>query len=343
MCGRTGGCGEAGIRGRRGRLKILVSTSAFTRFDPASLERLRACGCAVILNPHGRRLRPEETAALLEGAVGVVAGTEAYPAYLLTGARGLRAISRVGVGVDGIDLEAAARLGIAVRSTPEAPTGAVAELTLGLLLALARRIAEADRAVRGGRWSPPAGRLLEGRTLGVVGLGRIGRRVVELCAPLRMRLLAREPAPDPVFVRRHGVALVDLETLLAEADVVSLHVPLTGETHRLLGPERLARMRPGALLINTARGGLVDEAALAEALAAGRLARAALDVFEEEPYAGPLRGLETAVPTAHMGSATRETRIAMERAAVENLLEALGPAGARDGGSARPPLGQAAE
>ncbi len=312
-------------------MKVLVSTSSFARLDPAPLDRLRACGCAVTLNPHGRGLRPEETAALLQGVAGVVAGTEAYPADLLARARGLRVISRVGVGVDGIDLEAASRLGIAVRSTPGAPTEAVAELTLGLILALARRIAEADRTLRGGKWSPLAGRLLEGKTLGVVGLGRIGRRVVELCAPLRMRVLAREPAPDPAFVRRYGVILVDLESLLAEADVVSLHLPLTPETHRLLGPERLGRMRPGALLINTARGGLVDEAALDEALAAGRLAGAALDVFEEEPYAGPLRGLETAVLTAHMGSATQETRIAMERAAVENLVEALGLAGTAAG------------
>lgn len=305
-------------------MKILISTSSFARFDPAPLERLRACGCIAVLNPHGRRLRPEETAALLDGAAGVVAGTEAYSADLLAATPGLRVISRVGVGVDAIDLGAAARLGIAVRTTPEAPTEAVAELTLGLMLALARRIAEADRALRGGKWSPLAGRLLEGRRLGLIGLGRIGRRVAELCAPLRMEIAASDPAPDAAFARRHGVGIVPLDTLLADADVVSLHAPLTPETRHLLSAERLARMRRGALLINTARGGLVDEEALAEALAAGALGGAALDVFEDEPYAGPLRGAERVLLTSHMGSATEETRIAMEREAVENLLEALG-------------------
>ena len=312
-------------------MKILVSTSSFARFDGTPLERLRAAGCTARLNPHGRRLRPEETAALLDGVVGVVAGTEAYSADLLAAARSLRVISRVGVGVDGIDLGAAARLGITVRTTPEAPAEAVAELTLGLMLALARHIAEADRALRGGKWSPLAGRLLEGRTLGLVGLGRIGRRVAELCAPLRMEVLASEPAPDLAFVRAYGVGLVGLDTLLENADVVSLHAPLTRETRHLLNAERLSRMRHSALLVNTARGGLVDEEALAEALAAGTLAGAALDVFEEEPYAGPLRGLERALLTCHMGSATEETRIAMECEAVENLLAALGLAGRSEG------------
>ncbi len=307
---------------------IAVSTSSFGRNDPRPLEKLRQAGYEVRLNPHGRRLARAETAELLEGVVGLVAGTETLDREILTAATGLRAIARCGVGVDNLDHEAAAERGIAIRSTPEAPAEAVAELTMAGMLALLRHLPGANRAMRQGEWHKPMGRLLRGRVIGLVGLGRVGKRLVELLTPFACSILATDPVPDEWFAERHGIRFVELDRLLAKAEIVSLHLapPVGGET--LLDAERLAKLRPEAILINTARGGLVDEAALHDLLAAGKLAGAFLDVFADEPYDGALRDLPQVLLTPHIGSYAVETRVRMEMEAVERLLAALAEKGA---------------
>lgn len=302
---------------------VAVSTSTFGEHDAAPLDTLRAAGFEVRRNPHRRRLARPETRELLAGAVGLIAGTERLDRELLAAAPGLRAIVRCGSGLDNIDLEAAAELGIAVRNTPGPPAEAVAELALAGMLVLLRQVAAADRTLRGGRWEKPMGRLLGGRTVGLVGLGRVGRRLVELLAPFGSTLLAVDPQPDRAFAERHGVRWVELERLLGEAEIVTLHLAPGPGAGCLLDRERLARLRPGALVINTARGGLVDEGALYELLAAGKLAGAYLDVFAEEPYQGPLRELPQVLLTPHIGSYAREARVRMESEAVEALLEEL--------------------
>ncbi len=303
--------------------RVLISTTSFGACGREPLERLRRAGVEVVLNPHGRRLEREETIALLAGVAGLVAGTETLDRGVLGAAPGLAVISRCGSGLDNVDLDAARELGIRVYSTPEAPVDAVAELTLAGILHLSRRLGEADRAVRDGSWSKPMGRLLAGKTVGIVGLGRIGKAVAQLLAPFRVELLAADPEPDADFAARHGVEFVALEDLLERSHVVSLHLDAGPAPPRLLDRMQLTRMRPDAILVNCARGGLVDEAALAERLEAGLLAGAHLDVYEREPYRGPLAGLASVLLTPHVGSYAAESRLRMEVEAVENVLAGL--------------------
>jgi D-3-phosphoglycerate dehydrogenase / 2-oxoglutarate reductase len=309
--------------------RVLVSTTTFGLEDPAPLDRLRRLGFDVSLNPHGRRLKPEEAADLLKDVDGVIAGTEKLTAEVLRAAPRLKVISRCGGGLDNVDLAAAEAGGVRVYNTPEAPRQAVAELAMALILAALRRVPAADARLRAGVWKPEMGRLLFGKTLGIVGLGGVGRRVAEMAAPFRARVLAAEKFPDKAFVRRHKIRLVSFRALMKSADVVTLHVTLDAGTRRLVGREALALMKPGAVLVNTARGELVDSAALAEALKAGRLGGAGLDVFDTEPYEGPLRELPNVVLTPHMGSYATEARVAMEAAAVKNLLAGFKAAGVK--------------
>ena len=237
-------------------------------------------------------------------------------------ARQLRVISRVGVGLDNVDLNAARAEGIVVRNTPDAVTQPVAELTLSSIVNLLRHVSLMDRELRGGDWNRRMGRLLTGRTVGIVGFGRIGRRLAALLAPWDVRLVASERAPDHPVAKRLGVTYVTLEQLLAEADVVTLHLP--GGNRPIIGADELAAMKPDAVLVNTSRGGLVDERALYAALSEGRLAAAYVDTFEDEPYEGPLRELSNVLLTPHAGSLRAEARLQMEMEAVENMLAALG-------------------
>jgi glyoxylate reductase len=253
--------------------------------------------------------------------------TDRVDAELLAAAPRLRAISSCSVGLDHVDLAAATARGIPVGFTPGVLTETTAELALGLLFAAARRIVEADRAVREGRWRQAwdpellLGRDLAGSTLGVVGLGAIGRAVAVRARALGLRVLGFSRSRRAVA----GVETVELAELLARSDFVSVHVALTPETRGLLGAEALAQLRPGAILVNTARGGIVDEAALVSALRSGRLAAAALDVFEREPLpaGSPLLVAPHLILTPHIGSASVATRARMAELAAENLLAAL--------------------
>ena len=253
--------------------------------------------------------------------------TDRIDADLIASSLRLRAISSVSVGLDHVDLEAATARGIPVGHTPGLLTDTTAELALGLLLAAARRIVEADRYLRAGRWteawnpSELLGRDLHGATLGVIGLGAVGCALATRARALGMRVLGWSRSGRATA----GVEIVELEDLLERSDFVSVHVARTPETRGLLGHRALARMRPGAFLVNTARGGIVDEAALAAALRSGRLAGAALDVFDREPLppGSPLLDAPNAILTPHIGSATVATRVRMAELAVENLLAGL--------------------
>lgn len=237
----------------------------------------------------------------------------------------LRLVSIWGTGVDNVDLAAAARHGVTVTNTPGVNADAVAEHTLALMLALARQIPAMDRAVRAGEWPRGLVMQLHGKTLGVVGLGAIGRRVARLGRGLGMRVLAWTFHPDPALAAELGVELVSLEALLAEADVVSLHLSLTPESRGLLDRARLRLMRPGALLINTARGALLEREALLEALRERRLGGAGLDVFHDEPLPSddPLLALDNVVLTPHNAGMTAEVIEAGLRQAVENIQNFL--------------------
>lgn len=298
---------------------VAWSTSSFGKESRRPLELLEQAGYEVRPNPHGRTLTTDEARIHLHEVVGLVAGTEKLPGSLLRELPALRCISRVGVGMDSVDLAAARELGIKVVNTPEAHVDAVAELTLAGLLALLRKVPQADASIRSGGFDKPMGRLLRGKTIGLLGCGRVARAFARLLAPFQVTLLAHDVAPTEV----PGVRFVGLDELLSQADVVSLHLPYSKAAHHLIGTAQLARMKRDAILVNTSRGGLVDEAALLEYLEANQKAGAYLDCFEKEPYQGPLAKLSNVVLSSHIGSYAREARVRMETEAVENLLAAL--------------------
>ncbi|RJX31671.1 MAG: hydroxyacid dehydrogenase [Desulfarculus sp.] len=301
-------------------MKVLLAPSSFGANDPAPLARLAQAGLELVDNPYKRKLTQEELLTLLPGVSGIIAGLEPLNREVLSRSQ-LKVISRVGVGLSNVDLEAAAELGIAVRYTPDAPTIAVAELTVGCLLSLLRRVMEMDRTLHQCRWEKCVGYQLAGRTVLLVGLGRIGRAVARLLAPFGVRLLAADPAVEQT---PQGVELVSLAQGLPQADVISLHA---SGSQQVLGPEQFALIKPGAFLLNPSRGELVDEAGLQAALDSGRLAGAWLDAFQQEPYAGPLTGYANVILTPHVGSYSAECRLDMEMQAVNNLLAALAEQG----------------
>ncbi|TYP90755.1 2-hydroxyacid dehydrogenase [Blastococcus xanthinilyticus] len=257
--------------------------------------------------------------------------TDRVDAELLDAAGpGLRIVANCAVGFDNVDLAAASARGVVVTNTPGVLDEATADLAFALVLATARRLVEADRFVRGGRewiWGPQSFVGLDvsgGATLGIVGLGRIGMAVARRAAAFGMRILATGSRATGEEARRYGVAAADLPRLLAESDVVSLHCPLTPDTHHLIGAAELAAMKPTAILVNTARGPVVDEAALVTALETGVIAAAGLDVYEDEPRLHPgLRALDNTVLLPHIGSAGRATRDAMGLLAVDNVRAVL--------------------
>jgi glyoxylate reductase len=253
--------------------------------------------------------------------------TDTIDEALLRACPRLRMISNYGVGFNHIDIAYAREQQIIVTNTPGVLTEATADLTWALLLDVSRRVSEGDRLVREGKWTGweplfMLGREVSGKCLGIIGMGRIGQAVAQRAKGFRMPVIyhSRHRLPEELE-KELGVQYVDLEQCLSEADYVSIHCPYTPETHHLIGAAELERMKPTAFLVNTARGPIVDETALIKALKAGRIAGAALDVYEDEPYVPmELRQLEQVVLAPHLGSATEETRLAMADMAVNNLI-----------------------
>jgi D-3-phosphoglycerate dehydrogenase len=238
----------------------------------------------------------------------------------------LKIISRHGVGCDNIDVEACNEHGVIISTSGDANSEAVSEHTMALLLSVARMLPFADRSIRAGIWDRSVRSVeLQGKTLGLVGVGRIGSRVAHQAQGFDMRVLAYDPYATPEMARTANAELTDLESVLRQADFVSLHAPLTPETRHLIGAAELALMKPDAILVNTSRGGLVDEAALCEALAEKRIAGAGLDVFEQEPLEpdNPLRGLDNVVLAPHLGGTTEEALVRLSVRAAQNILAVL--------------------
>jgi len=301
--------------------RVLVSSFTFGEIDSSPVDLLKSYPAVYLPNPYKRKLTAEEMKELLPGVDGLIAGTEPLTGDVLAKATSLKVISRCGIGIDNIDLNAARELGIVVRHTVTGHPEAVAELILAGILDVLRSVSENDRLVRQGVWRQTFGLLLRGKTIGLIGLGRIGKVLTTLLQPFGTKLLAFDLQPDHQFAEAHGVTFTSLEDLLTRSDIVSLHIPYTPQSHFILNKERLTMMKEGAVLINCARGRLVDEKALYDLLKGGRLRGAFMDTFENEPYHGPLTELPNVVLTPHMGSATRESRLQMEIESVQNLLE----------------------
>jgi len=306
---------------------ILITTSSFGSLDSGPKDLIEAVGFALRENPFGRTLTEGEVRALLEEhkPVGMIAGVEPLTAGVLQGAaEHLKVISRCGAGLDSVDSKSAKELGIAVYNTPDAPCEAVAELTVGMMLCLIRNINGSDRLVRSGNWKKPMGFLLGELTVGILGLGRIGKRVAVLVSRFGARVVAADIVSDEAWAKQHGVRLMGRTELLQVADIVSLHLPYSsGDLHHVIGATQLASMKPGSYLLNTSRGGLVDEQALFESLKSGHLRGASLDTYEQEPYRGPLCELDNVILTPHVGSYARAARVRMESEAVTNLIKGL--------------------
>jgi len=300
--------------------KILFTTSSFDLKNFAEIETLKSNGFELVLNPLKKRLNEVQIKDLLEeDVVGIVAGLEPLTENVLCGAKGLKVISRCGIGLDNVDLKTASKLGISVFNTPDAPTRAVAELTLSHILSLSRRIVEADRLVRAGNWESLMGSLISMQTIGIIGYGRIGRMVASLLQAFGAKVIVH----DKYYTPEGEIKSVSLEELLRESDIVSLHMPYSPENHHFINSDRLRLMKKGALLINIARGGLIDEESLFLALKSGSLGGAALDSFENEPYQGPLINCTNVQITAHMGSYAKESRSMQEAEACIELMKGL--------------------
>lgn len=302
---------------------VYIALSQFCEGDDSPRRALLDAGFSIEENRLGRRLQSEELVAAVGRADAIIAGVERYSASVLEAFPEVRCISRCGVGVDAIDLEAANRLGIAVLNTPDEVAEPVAQLTVGMILALARNLAGHSVTLREGKWKRQTGFLLSEWTIGLVGFGRIGRAVERCLRPFGATVIVSNPGlrqqDSPA-----GIELLPLDALLARADLVSLHVARSASEGPLLSRSQFETMKAGSRLVNTARGYLVDEGALLDALRSGRLAGAALDVYETEPYSGPLAELPQVLCTPHIGTLTNASRRAMELRAALNVIDFLG-------------------
>lgn len=312
--------------------KILVSPSSFGQCGREPLDLLEQHGFIAVMNPAGRKLTEDEVMELGRDCIGIVAGIEPLTRRVMNALPDLRCISRAGVGMDSVDLAYAAEKGILVTNTPDGPSQSVAELTLGLVMALLRRIPAADANLHRGVWKKETGRLLAGKRIGIIGLGRIGKRVAGLFLALGNPVTACDTAPDGSWLTGRAVEMTGLEELCRTADIITLHTPLPAGGRPLLGERELGWMKPSAYLVNVSRGGVVDEEQLFFHLQEKRIAGAALDVFLTEPYDGPFCRLDNVILTPHLGSYAEEAKLRMEVDAVINLLAGLGCSPAAGGG-----------
>jgi phosphoglycerate dehydrogenase-like enzyme len=313
---------------------VVVTYPGYDEADERTAGALRAAGLSVLFAPRTGERRPDEVAAFMREAAAGIVSTDPFDEGVLAACVQLRVLARVGVGVDAIDMDAATRAGVAVTTTPGLNTECVADHAVTLMLACLRRLVENDMAVRRGEWNRGGsliGRDVARSTIGLVGLGRAGRAVARRLSGFGMRVLGYDPVDGEV----DGVERVSLDELLAAADVVTLHVPLSPQTVGLIGERELRLMRPGSFLVNTSRGPVVDEAALVASLRAGHLAGAGIDVFEQEPPRGsPLLEMPQVTLSPHVAGIGVDTQQAMLEMAVRSVLDVL--AGRRPDGLLNP-------
>jgi len=304
---------------------VLVTSTSFGRFDPRLRRELEERVGRVSYNESGKPLSPAELVALLPDVDGYIAGLDIIDRLVLEAASQLQVVARYGGGTDRVDLEAARELGIVVTNTPGTNAVSVAELTVALILNLVRPIFSASEQTRSGGWPRTSGMTIAGKTIGLIGLGAIGKEVAKRLRGFACQLLAYDVLPDKEFAAANNVHLVALNELLDRSDVVSLHVPVLPQTRHMVNASFLARMKEGSFLINTARGELVDEQALFKAITSGYLAGAGLDAFVQEPPGAEntLLSLPQVIPTPHMGSHTDGATNGMGWMALRNCLAVL--------------------
>ncbi|MGI6168141.1 MAG: phosphoglycerate dehydrogenase [Christensenellales bacterium] len=307
-------------------VKILVSATSFAnRLDSPAGKKLRSFAEEVVVNPYGRPMQPDEILPVLQGVDGYIAGLDFITKEVIEKAPAtLKAISRYGVGYERVDVAAAKRKGITVTNTPGANTQAVADLTFGLLLCACRNICVLNQQVKDGRWPRRYGVELYGKTLGILGFGSVGKAVAQRAAGFSMKTLAYDPFVSAETAAAHGCELVELSSLFKQSDFITLHLPVTDQTRNLINAAAIDSMKQGAVLINTARGGLIDEAAAYQALLNGKLGGLGLDAFSTEPpQDNPLLRLPNVIATPHTGAHTTEAMDSMAMMSVDNLIAVL--------------------
>jgi len=303
--------------------KVFISTSSFGEFSSEPVDLLKREGFEVTLNPLGRKLNETETIEFLKDNVGVIAGTEKYSEKVFNSLDLLKVVSRVGVGVDNIDFEAAASRSISVVATKTDLSKAVAELALAMIFDLSRKVTNHHNAVKSRKWIKSMGSLVYGKTLGIMGLGKIGKSLIEMTSGFGLKYIAYDNYKDETFAATHHISYVTENELLKQSDIVSLHLKYSPELYHLLTEEKLRLLKNDAILINTSRGELIDEKALFSLLNEKSFGGAGLDVFQEEPYEGILCGLTNVVLTPHIGSFVKEIRSDMEMEAVQNFIKQM--------------------
>lgn len=303
--------------------RVLITTVPFGDYENSPIELLNEKNINYSINPLGRKPTEDELAQMIGNYGILLAGTSPITRRVMDQAPHLKLIARAGIGLDNVDLEAAKERGIAVTYTPHAPAPAVAEFTVSLMLSTLRHIHRVDHDMHSGNWNRQIGRRIGNCTVGLLGVGSIGRLVIKNLSSFGAKILAFDLKPDYSFGEEYQVQWVDQEQLFKEADVISLHLPITKETKYLIGANELAMMKESAVVINTSRGGIIKEDDLCEALNNGQIAGAALDVFENEPYEGPLTKLDNCLLTCHMAAASLDCKSAMEFGATEEILRFL--------------------
>lgn len=301
--------------------QVAVASRSFSR-DARLRDELLARFPGATFNHTGRTLKGDALIAFLRGHEMAITGLERLDEPLFRAVPELRVVSKYGVGLDMIDLAAARRCGVAIRWTPGVNRQAVAELAVAMMIMLGRRMLPLAHDTAGGVWHQPVGRQLSSATVGIIGCGHVGKRVAEICRAIGATVIAHDMVSYDDFYRAHAVRAVSLDELLRAADIVSVHVPLDASTRGMIGAREIAAMRPSAFLVNTARGGIVDEEALKRALVEGRVAGAAFDVYATEPPSDrELLALPNVVPMPHIGGSTVDSVLAMGRAAIEGLTD----------------------
>jgi D-3-phosphoglycerate dehydrogenase len=304
------------------RFRVLITTVPFGKIDIKPLDLLEQHKkIEYVINPIGRKLKEDELRELIVDYDVVIAGTEPITRRVMENAKRLKLISRVGIGLDSVDLHAARELGIQVSYTPDGPSAAVAELTIAQMLNILRHLPTIDRKLRSGIWQRMSGERLANMVVGIIGTGRVGSRVLRHLQGFHPKqILVNDIRPDHDLYKMNHATLVEKETIYAESDIISLHIPLTAETKSLISLNEMMKMKKDVILVNTSRGGIINEQDLYTALKNKTIGGAALDVFEEEPYAGNLVELENCFFSCHMGSMTNDCRARMETEATEEAV-----------------------